>query len=137
MRKYLGNPDTLLAPTANGDTRKTCMQTCDSTDFSISKSAALYPHSQTFQLRKDFCYVMKKILKICFNSARKQRLETAFENPDFCRFVQEAHQRHCVWKSLKKSHFIKFSWIWISIFLRFLQNQEKLANQEKRNSTFW
>ena len=107
MRKYLGNPETLLAPTANEDSWKLCMQTCDSTDFSISKSAALYPHSQTFQLRSDFCYVMKKILKICTNPTRQQRLETAFANPDLCRVVQEAHQRHCVWKSLQKVSFFK------------------------------
>ena len=96
MRKYLRNPETLLAPTANEDSRKLCMQTCDSMDFSISKSAALYPHSQTFQLRSDFCYVMKKILKICTNPTRQQRLETAFANPDLCHIVQEAHQRRCV-----------------------------------------
>ena len=107
MRKYLGNPETLLAPTANEDSRKLCMQTCDSTDFSISKSAALYPHSQTFQLRSDFCYVMKKILKICTNPTRQQRLETAFTNSDLCHVVQEAHQRHCVWKSLQKVSFFK------------------------------
>ena len=107
MRKYLGNPETLLAPTANEDSWKLCMQTCDSTDFSISKSAALYPHSQTFQLRSDFCYVMKKILKICTNPTRQRRLETAFANLELCRVVLEAHQRYCVWKSLKKVSFFK------------------------------
>ena len=53
---------------------KPCQDRCENFSFQMKASSSVFPDEHAFQLRSDFCYVMKKIIKNCKNEWKRERM---------------------------------------------------------------
>lgn len=61
------------------DNLKKCRQRCEYQSQEMIVTTTNYPNKLTLPLRKDFCYILKKISNICKKTERKKVMEKMYE----------------------------------------------------------
>ena len=77
-----------------GSKYKRCLPRCNRDEISAITSSLTFPNNHVFQRRKDICYVMKKLRKICTFSRyamKKDLLEEAYG--DVCDDLEKAYEK--------------------------------------------
>ena len=76
-----GNEDWGLNKAMNTENKTmTCLERCEIQDQNFISTESDYPDWQTFTARKDFCLILKKVIKVCEDPIRKIALENRYEH---------------------------------------------------------
>ena len=70
---------------------KKCRQRCELQSQEMVKTSSNYPNKLTLPFRKDYCYILKKMARVCQSrpGRRKEVLEEAYIiYPDLCIMIQ-------------------------------------------------
>ncbi len=76
-------PDLTFANNTVNESLK-CLQRCDLQTETVLTTSSKFPNKETFIHRRDFCFVLQKIAKICKNSASKKVFESLASWPNIC-----------------------------------------------------
>lgn len=81
---------------SDGIPRK-CLSACNKQVYEIKLTSQSYPFKELFIKRKDICYVLKKLEKICNDTARKRTFEAKYGNLMSCSQIKAASEQNiCV-----------------------------------------
>lgn len=88
---FLGSskdPDLTHAKSAFNKTQK-CLQRCDLQTETMMTTTSKFPNRETFPYRKEMCYVLQKISKICNNSIQRVVFEPNLQSGLTCNEILE------------------------------------------------
>ena len=88
---YLGSskdPDLTNAKSAHNKTQK-CLQRCNLQTETMMTTTSKFPNRETFPYRKEMCYVLQKISKICNNSIQRVVFEPNLQSGLTCSDILE------------------------------------------------
>ena len=80
----------IMAQNINGELQK-CLNPCQQEEFSAKYDSVEYPNSNTFKYRPDFCYVYRKMLKVCKSPLKRHQFEK-WASWTLCDDLIESHQ---------------------------------------------
>ena len=78
---YMGSskdPDLTIAKSLTNQTQK-CLQRCDLQTETMMTTTSQFPNRETFPYRKEICYVLQKIAKICNDSIQRSVFEPSLK----------------------------------------------------------
>jgi hypothetical protein len=79
------NPDLTKAHSNQGQLLP-CLQRCELQSETLLLSSAIYPAKEVFFMRKDYCYILRKLAKICNNTNQRSIFESE-QNKVSCNLI--------------------------------------------------
>ena len=86
LMDYMGSskdPDLTIAKSLTNQTQK-CLQRCDLQTETMMTTTSQFPNRETFPYRKEICYVLQKIAKICNDSIQRSVFEPSLKHGVTC-----------------------------------------------------
>ena len=68
--------------------RRKCLAACEDQHYTLTQSHAPYTNKRTFQRKIEFCYITKKILKVCNDETKKSTFEAYYDEVITCQRIQ-------------------------------------------------
>ena len=93
-----GNPEapndkdlTMALTNDTTEPSKRCRQRCEAQDQVLMSTSSSYPNRQTFPYRDDFCLIMKKVVRVCNDTFRKQAFANRYGTKIQCSEILNAY----------------------------------------------